>query len=132
MCHSNASADGAVGENTCNIDPDIVQLSCSVNYRGNMAPLLAWKDSRTDDGVGTGIISNTSTKTMSQLTLVMEAKADFNKVAFQCSVVNRQKIHQIRNYSCDDIKIKVICGFTLFCIFFSFFRGMFELKYCHG
>ena len=110
MCHSNASADGAVGENTCNIEPDIVQLSCSVNYRGNLAPLLAWKDSGTGERVDRGLVSNTSSETTSQLTLVMEAKADFNKVSFRCSVVNRQRIHLTRNYSCEEMKIRVICA----------------------
>jgi len=39
---SNMKPDGVVIPNDCNIDPDEVQLSCSVTFYGNYPPQLKW------------------------------------------------------------------------------------------
>ena len=40
LCQTNISGEGALGENSCNLPPDYIGFSCSVNYRGNW--LLFW------------------------------------------------------------------------------------------
>jgi len=40
---SNMKPDGVVITNDCNIDPDEVQLSCSVTFYGKNPPQLEWK-----------------------------------------------------------------------------------------
>ena len=42
-CHTNMSTIGYIGANRCNIEPDIMNISCSVRYSGNIPPVLRWR-----------------------------------------------------------------------------------------
>ena len=109
-CSSNVSKDGAVGENTCDIEPDVVEMTCSVKYQGNSSPSLAWRDEGTKSAIQSGV-SSTSEPTRSNITLVMKANSTLNQRSFYCEVVNTQKPSD--NYSCSASKIKVMCKFLL-------------------
>src|SRR5688572_30817759 len=43
ICQSNIELDEVIGQNTCNIEPDEVELECSVTYHGNIPPQMEWK-----------------------------------------------------------------------------------------
>ena len=107
-CSSNVSKDGAVGENTCNIEPDVVEMTCSVKYRGNSSPSLAWRDEGTKSVIQSGV-SSTSEPTRSNITLVMKASSTLNQHTFYCVVVNKPKQYLSGNYSCSGPKMKVMC-----------------------
>ena len=42
ICSTNATSIGFIGTNKCNIKPDMMNISCSVRYIGNIAPDLRW------------------------------------------------------------------------------------------
>lgn len=41
-CSSDAQVSGVVGPNDCGLRPDVVQLSCRVRFKGEVAPKLKW------------------------------------------------------------------------------------------
>ena len=41
-CATVSPSDGAVGLNSCGIEPDTVQLSCNMSYKGNLKPAMKW------------------------------------------------------------------------------------------
>ena len=43
-CNTNMSAIGYIGANRCDIEPDIMNISCSVRYSGNIPPVLQWRN----------------------------------------------------------------------------------------
>ena len=49
MCTSNTSLTRVLVENDCDLEPDHVELNCSVAYRGNIPPLLEWHHSLQSD-----------------------------------------------------------------------------------
>ena len=42
VCSSNVSLEEVMIENDCDIEPDYVQLRCSIIYSGNVVPVLKW------------------------------------------------------------------------------------------
>lgn len=41
-CQSNINASGFIGPNDCGLQQDIISMSCSVNFKGNVPPKLQW------------------------------------------------------------------------------------------
>lgn len=42
-CQPDMSTVKVLGKNTCGIEPETFQLSCTATYRGNIAPVLQWR-----------------------------------------------------------------------------------------
>ena len=47
--------DGLLGPNSCNIDPEGLQMSCNVAYHGNIKPMLQWREIRSIDYIEKGL-----------------------------------------------------------------------------
>lgn len=43
-CRIEAPSDGIIGRNSCGIPPDTVSLSCSMQFRGNIVPMMQWRE----------------------------------------------------------------------------------------
>src|SRR6218665_3647431 len=76
-CRSNLKPDGVIIPNDCNIDPDEVQLSCSVIYYGKNPPQLVWKKVPEDGNS----VSNTECQTIN------------NRIACNTSITGDRKMN---------------------------------------
>ena len=82
QCTTNASADAVVGANDCGLVPDVVSISCSVSYRGNVAPSLHIRK----NGIDVTAEDPRNTPNSNVFTnIVLQADHLMNNCTFTCS-----------------------------------------------
>ena len=110
-CQTNVSGEGALGENSCNIPPDYIEFNCSINYHGNVAPVLELYYT-TLRGNATSIKSASKLIRYDNETLsdVILARSELNGQFFHCRFKNIfQYSHLNKNsYGCHSLPIKII------------------------
>ena len=117
-CGSNSSLTDVLVENDCHIDPDYIQLTCSLVYHGNKPPSLTWHHSSMNDishhsfhdTMPSSIFSHQSTTANSSVvinTLTLTSNIRLNGTHFICSVDETEAGEQ--SYGCATRTISVIC-----------------------
>ena len=110
MCTSNTSLTRVLVENDCDLEPDHVELNCSVAYRGNIPPLLEWHHSSKSDVEMERYVVNRRNSTDNSVAMhFMTVKLDwkFNGSNFVCALkdVNERK-------GCATENISVVCEYA--------------------
>ena len=91
---SNIVLADVIGENDCGIDPDVLQLQCSVVYSGNFVPVLLWQNSGEHVMIGTNVSTSIQDETnhITVSTLTVIANMGLNDTYFTCQVVGSQSV----------------------------------------
>src|SRR6218665_4182758 len=112
-CESNIRPDGFIGPNSCDLPTEQVQLSCGVDYHGNIHPALTW----TMNGQNTGsmaLCNNSDTSVACSITL--DAEINMDGARFVCQTTRAAK----DQYSCVTDKAKVLCTYNYIYLFLEF------------
>ena len=83
-CKSNIQSEGIIGPNSCDIQPDVVQLSCRATYHGNSYPILQWERGETNESIADGLFDVTSINNEVTYKLTMNNTLDLNYALFIC------------------------------------------------
>ena len=118
------SRDGILGGDICGmgLQPDIINMTCSVRYSGNIAPSLSWTHDSSAD-----VLLNVTNCTLqsderSVCTLIVSGREDINGSRFHCSaqmIWNRSSTTTTTdlplNWTSD--KLNVLCNeYFMLCI----------------
>ena len=88
-CESNSSLADVLVDNDCGMEPDCIELKCSVGYHGNDPPVIRWRHSVNSDIILPGAVSHQSTssnKIVVVNSLTRASKIRLNGTHFVCSV----------------------------------------------
>ena len=104
ICRSNKALDEVIGQNSCNIEPDIVELECSVEYHGNTPPQLEWK--KIGDNSSTPLrVSVVTSRNHFVSTLKVNGDIALNNSSYVCEA--RRTTHA--PYKCLSEVINILC-----------------------
>ena len=84
ICRSNIELDEVIGQNGCNIEPDQVELECSVTYHGHISPQMEWKKVGENSSLSSGV----SVVTFGNLyvsTLTLKGDISLNNSSYVCA-----------------------------------------------
>lgn len=98
--------------NYCGIDPDEVQLSCSVTYHGNIPPQLEWWMAGGNSSITNTIGFTSGNKITSLVTLKTDLST--NNQSYVCQT--KQSIDS--QYKCNSETIRLQCKFNIHFILF--------------
>src|SRR5688572_27289069 len=98
-------SDGVIGPNSCGIEPEEVKLSCSIKYKGNIAPILQWKASGDNQSITDGRVNITSSNNEVTYTLTMESSLTPNNSSFVCQTTRTSD----KPYSCSSVAVNILC-----------------------
>lgn len=86
ICDSSIKLDQLIGENSCGLKPDAVELKCSVlAYRGNRAPQLKW---RRVDRPDEALVQTTGGPTGGVTSTNLTASVGLSGASFVCEAQN--------------------------------------------
>src|SRR6218665_2309852 len=104
VCRSNKELDEVVGQNTCGIEPDIVELECSVKYRGNIPPQMEW--SKIGQNISTPFpVSVVTSNNRFVSTLKLIGDIALSNSSYVCGT----KRTSVATYNCTSEVIKIFC-----------------------
>lgn len=104
-CETNINPDGFIGPNSCGLQADKIQLSCGVNYHGNIHPALDWTNDGQNSGVsGSKPLCNNS-DTRVTCSMAMDAEINMDGSTFVCQTTRASQ----DQYRCTTDKAKVLC-----------------------
>ena len=108
ICQSNVGLHDVIGQNACNLKRDVVNLSCSVTYHGNIPPRIEWV--RIEDGINiTGTISPVVSANTCTSTLILENDISLHNSAYACQI-NGTTGNQ---YKCISEAIRLSCEYSI-------------------
>jgi len=118
-CTHNISEDGIVGGDICGIglQPDSVNLTCSINFRGNKAPELLWSRDN-GDNVTRYITIRTVSNSIATSTVLISTNERMNGSSFICSMsMNERKYASVTTPHLENIEwsspvLKILCKYT--------------------
>ena len=84
-CDSNISLTKVLVGNDCNLEPDHMEIRCSVGYHGNIPPVLELNHPNRDVMASTTVY-RTSTSDNSAVTRTLKASIELSGTNFACSV----------------------------------------------
>src|SRR5688572_22690505 len=96
-------SDGVIGPNSCGIEPDEIQLSCSSKYHGDTPLILQWRAHGNNQSSTEGQFTVTTNNNEVIFKLRMKSTLDLNNASFICETTRSAK----RNYSCSSDAIKI-------------------------
>lgn len=104
ICHTNMKPDGVLLPNSCNMEPDELKLSCSVSYKGNIPPIVQWREvgsvNLTTKGVSCRHTGNSVT-----CHLTINAKFGLQDTSYVCETTRSSKTQ----HNCSSGLIRLIC-----------------------
>src|SRR6218665_1945158 len=113
-CESNIRPDGFIGPNSCDLPTDKVQLSCGVDYHGNIHPALTW--TRNGQNIRSMALCNNSNDTRVTCSVTLDAEINMNGATFLCQTTRAAQ----DQYSCVTDKAKVLCMQNYIFVFRNF------------
>ena len=113
LCTSNTSLTRVLVENDCNLEPDHLELNCSVPYRGNIPPSLEWHHSSNSDVEMERYVVNSRTSAdnfvaMHYMTVKLDWK--FNGSNFVCSL--KDVMGRNGEIGCATRNASIMCEYT--------------------
>ena len=113
-CESNSSLADVLVDNDCGLEPDCIELKCSVVYHGNIPPVIQWRHPLESDVILSSVVSHQSTPSnkivvVNSLTRVSNIR--LNGTHFVCSVDEVESGEQ--NYGCATRNISVMYLFNV-------------------
>ena len=111
LCTSNSSLTRVLVENDCDLEPDHVELNCSVAYRGKIPPLLEWHhSSKSDVEMERYVVNRRTSEDNSVAMHFMTVKLDwkFNGSNFVCALKDVNE-----GYGCETRNISVVCEYSM-------------------
>ena len=114
-CQSSHSLTDVLVENDCGLEPDSIELKCSVGYHGNIPPTLEWRHSSDPDVIVSSVIDNQSTRSNKIVvinSLTRKSNIRLNGTNFICSVDEVEAGQQ--SYGCATTKVSVMCKLSTF------------------
>ena len=93
-CIHNINESGTVGGDVCglNLQPDYIEMTCSINYRGNVAPTLLWDEIIDNHNITNDVIKKADNNKLAISTAVIQAGEDMNGLQFNSSVTMKWNI----------------------------------------
>ena len=100
------------------LQPDNITSTCSISYRGDLAPTLSWTQDNINDVtqyVTNKLIHNSAVIS----TLVVSANRQMNGSWFKCSVGITYQLKDLveQNISWTSTRIQLLCMYLLFTVF---------------
>ena len=83
-CQPNIDLDHVLVENDCRIDPDRIELTCSVEYNGNRPPTLEWRHSSSPQILPSN--SHSGSTGPARSILIVQPDMSLNGSHYACSV----------------------------------------------
>jgi hypothetical protein len=96
VCKSNMRSNGVIGPNSCGIEPEEVELSCSIKYHGNSLPVLQWRVSGVNQCIPDGRFKVTPINNEVIYSLTIKGSLDLRNSSFICQTTRTSQKH----YSC--------------------------------
>jgi len=86
-CTHNMSVDGVVGGDICELglQPDLINITCSVRFSGNIPPTLSWSHNSPRDIIYHSVADNVVPNSRVTSIIVIQANNDMNGSRFSCS-----------------------------------------------
>jgi len=87
-CSHNMSEDGSIGADICQLglQPDFINMTCRVRFRGNVPPGLLWSHGGTADVVPRDVINVLTPNLLVTSSVILQARDDVNGSQLTCSV----------------------------------------------
>ena len=87
QCTHNISESGILGGDLCELglQPDCINMTCSIIYRGNVAPSLLWEKVINDQYITSDFTNKTSNNMVAISTVVRRVSDDMSGIQFICS-----------------------------------------------
>ena len=111
-CLSNASSEGVLGNNDCQLAPDYIELNCSVSYRGNIAPKVTFRHSNSTVIVDRHVSSLPGPDSTELYSLVLESSLSWNGASVICQVETGTEKQDFKKFGCSLPAIKILCTYT--------------------
>ena len=112
-CESNSSLADVLVDNDCGLEPDGIELTCSIGYIGNIPPALKWRHSSDPDVIVSNAISQQSTPSNKIVVISSRTRASnirMNGTHFVCSVNKVESGEQ--SYGCATRNVSVVYLFN--------------------
>lgn len=113
-CSSSVGEEGAVGPNSCDIEPEMIDIVCQINYTGNYAPVMKFS-SQGSQAVPAFTVKDTNIHGVVTYTLTTAAHPDINGVQFVCTITLPKTECSSANstilYSWTSDVIKILCKY---------------------
>lgn len=108
-CQSNINASGFIGSNDCGLKQDIISMSCSVNFKGNVPPKLQWMriNGSNSFAINESLLTCSSSDPIGSITCNYTAASDidFDGSHFACQTnASRNALHR-----CSTQVVKIYC-----------------------
>ena len=112
-CESNSSLADVLVDNDCGLEPDCIELTCSIGYHGNMPPALEWRHSSDPAVIVSNAISQQSMTSNKIVVINSRTRAlniRLNGTHFVCSVDEVESGEQ--SYGCATRNVSVVYLFN--------------------
>lgn len=84
ICHTTIESDGLLlGPNSCNMEPDELQVSCNVSYNGDSTPIIQWRAITSADPITRGVSCRQTDNTVT-CNLALEASFALHGTSYVC------------------------------------------------
>lgn len=107
ICRSNIHPDGVIGSNDCGIQPDLVEMSCSIAYRGKNPVQLEWRNGLENDMPSLTAVECSNTANRSTCNLNVTGDHARNNSVYVCQTKNIGT----NAYRCSSDAIKILCKY---------------------
>ena len=104
ICDSNISLTSVLVDNYCNLEPDYLEIRCSVGYHGDISPVLEFNHHNRDVMASTEV-SRTSTSNTTTISRTLKASIDLDGTNFACSVKDAEPGRKETICVTDDISV---------------------------
>src|SRR6218665_2959528 len=98
-------SDGVIGPNSCHIEPEEIQFSCSITYHGNIPPALQWKTGRDNQSVREGLVNVASSNNEVTSILTMQSTIGLNSSSYVCQTTRSPN----KYHSCSSDTVNILC-----------------------
>ena len=112
------SDDINIGANDYGLEPTLIQLRCTIRFRGNSPPLMQWRESESTKNIRYGVsqltVINTRTHCSTNSTLHLQA----DKITNGAKYVFELKESSTSNFSWSSPEIKLLGKLLQFIVFY--------------
>ena len=112
-CESNSNLADVLVDNDCGLEPDCIELTCSIGYHGNIPPALEWRHSSDPDVIVSSAMSHQSTTSNKIVVINSRTRASnirLNGTHFVCLVDEVESGEQ--SYGCATRNVSVVYLFN--------------------
>ena len=106
-CKPNIDLSQVLVSNDCGIEPDLIDITCSLAYYGNIPPVLEWRHSNDPRVIRSSISIDASSRVLTTSRLTLQPHMRMHGTQFICSV--RDVVVDEGRLSCVTPNISLMC-----------------------